>query len=633
MELTPISVKRLFVAGFMIAAGTALTNHAMATPVVTLTTSVPSPQILGTSVTLMGGATDTDPGILSFRFEIGASGSASSTMVRDYSVDPTFVFTPMLSEGSYQFVVVARNNSTLKTASQTITPYVFTPLVTRTKPVVVGTANPLVALFASPPCAAGGTYMRAGFLRVGAIYPTYTSWQPCVAGHNLNFVIAGMRATSLYAIFSETVEGTTIVPGTPVEFTTGVPTVALPSVSVTTSANASDSLLERFVLLAALAPNVPFAVDLSGSPVWYYPQITTPTRLIAGGTMLLIANGANSAGTSVQSQQVLREIDLAGNTVRETNATRISEQVVAMSGLSSSCQLGSTDCVSGAFHHEAIRLPNGHTLAMTDEERVFTDGTQGSSPTNPVDVMGDLWVDLDTNFQVVWYWRAFDHLNVNRAAILGETCAAPGGSAGCPPIFLTAGLANDWLHSNALYYTPSDGSVLQSMRHQDWIIKIDYNNGTGTKNILWTLGLGGNFAIFSSDPYPWFSHQHDPGFLLNGTTTLAMFDNGNTRVSPPPLGLGSGNSRGYVLYINQQTMVATPVLLADLGVFSSALGSAQLLANTDYAFDAGYVSVSPATADAIEVSSTGTLGYTLQVGSLSYRSFRLINLYSPPEKD
>ena len=145
--------------------------------------------------------------------------------------------------------------------------------------------------------------------------------------------------------------------------------------------------------------------------------------------------------------------------------------------------MGGSDCLVGAFHHEATRLPNGHTLALTDEERIFTDGTQGSSPANPVDIIGDIMIDLDTNFQVVGYWRAFDHLNVNRAAILGETCVNNQG--GCPPVILVSGKANDWLHGNALYFTPSDGSVLFSIRHQDWVVKIDYANGTGTGNILW----------------------------------------------------------------------------------------------------------------------------------------------------
>ena len=277
-------------------------------------------------------------------------------------------------------------------------------------------------------------------------------------------------------------------------------------------------------------------------------------------------------------------------------------------------------------------MPNGHILAMSDEEKIFTDGTQGSSPSNPVDIIGDIWVDLDTNWQVVGYWRAFDHLNANRAAVLGETCT--NGQGGCPPVLLTAGVAQDWLHGNALYFTPSDGSVLMSMRHQDWIIKIDYGNGTGTNNVVWTLGKDGDFTINSSDPYPWFSHQHDPGFVQDGTTTLALFDNGNTRVSPPPVGLGSGDSRGYVLHVDQVNMQVTPILLADLGYFSMALGTAELLSNGDYHFEAGFAAGSPTYSEAIEVHPDATLGFTMKTAiSPGYRSFRLPNLYTPPEKD
>ena len=190
------------------------------------------------------------------------------------------------------------------------------------------------------------------------------------------------------------------------------------------------------------------------------------------------------------------------------------------------------------------------------------------------------------------------------------------------------------MHGNALYFTPSDGSVLFSMRHQDWVIKIDYGNGAGTNNIVWTLGKDGDFVINSSDPYPWFSHQHDPGFVQSGTTTLALFDNGNTRVSPPPLGLGSGDSRGYVLNVDQVNKLVTPVLLADLGFFSQALGTAELLAGGDYHFDAGFSFTTPAYAQSIEVFPDGTRSFTLQVqGVRVYRSIRMISLYSPPDKD
>jgi len=635
-----ISLRKLFVVACIFVTGVALTNKGTAgiiAPVVHLTTSVPSPQPLGTTVTLTASATDLNVGTLSYRFEAGPAGSANLTLIRDYSVATTFLFTPELREGFYQFVVIARNNTTLATATATITPYQFTTLVTGTTPVVTPTAYPLVALFSSPPCASGGTAMRVNMLRTGATAPSYTSWKPCVSGENLNFVIAGMRATTLYALHSETWNGTTITPGPTLDFTTGTPTVAFPTIDVLTPLNSSDSNNGRFLLMALLTPSFPLAIDYTGSPVWYYTDPSgippTLTRPVAGGTILMLANGVNSIGNGATFQQVLREIDLAGNVLRETNTSRIVEQLVTLSGLPSSCVLGSTDCLGGSFHHEGLRLPNGHTLTFVDEEKIFTDGTQGSSPENPVDIIGDIIVDLDTNFQVDWYWRAFDYLNANRAAILGETCTYPG-EGGCPELFLTTGVAQDWLHSNAVYYTSADGSILLSMRHQDWVIKINYDNNTGNGDILWTLGLDGDFTIDSSDPYPWFSHQHDPGFVQNGTTTLALFDNGNTRVSPPPLGLGSGDSRGYVLNLDQTNMVATPVLLADLGFFSMALGTAELLENGDYHFDAGYATFTPPYSEAIEVTpSTAALGFTVKVDNLCYRSIRMTNLYTPPDKD
>ena len=99
-------------------------------------------------------------------------------------------------------------------------------------------------------------------------------------------------------------------------------------------------------------------------------------------------------------------------------------------------------------------------------------------------------MDLDTNNQPVWVWRAFDHLDVNRHPYLFP----------------------DWTHSNAVVYEP-DGSLLLSMRHQSWILKIDYANGSGGGDVLWRLGPGGDFTLSDSDPAQWFYNQHYPNLL------------------------------------------------------------------------------------------------------------------------
>jgi hypothetical protein len=75
----------------------------------------------------------------------------------------------------------------------------------------------------------------------------------------------------------------------------------------------------------------------------------------------------------------------------------------------------------------------------------------------------------------------------------------------------------------------------------------------------------------------WFSHQHEAGIKANGD--LTVFDNGNTPVAQ--LGGGCGpndcDSRGMSLQFNESTMRVTPILSDDLGGYSLALGSAQLL--------------------------------------------------------
>src|SRR5262249_2253600 len=142
--------------------------------------------------------------------------------------------------------------------------------------------------------------------------------------------------------------------------------------------------------------------------------------------------------------------------------------------------------------------------------------------------------------------------------------------------------ANDWLHGNSVQLTP-DGSLLYSARHQDWLIKIDYNNGNGGGDVLWRLGRDGDFTFNSSDPFPWFSHQHDGQYVPGLQSTITVSDNNNTRNFFNP----GSNTRGQVIQLDEQNLTATPLLVVDLGVYSAALGAAQRLSNGNYYFGAG----------------------------------------------
>src|SRR5207302_5518133 len=147
--------------------------------------------------------------------------------------------------------------------------------------------------------------------------------------------------------------------------------------------------------------------------------------------------------------------------------------------------------------------------------------------------------------------------------------------------------AVDWLHTNSVSWSPADQNLVLSLRHQDWVIKIDYANGAGDGHVVWRLGQGGDFAVHSADPSPWFSHQHNAHYVDDHT--LILFDNGNTRRATDP----TANSRGQVWTLDENNMTATPVLNADLGNYSGRLGSAQRLSNGNYSFLSGAVGFPP----------------------------------------
>ena len=95
---------------------------------------------------------------------------------------------------------------------------------------------------------------------------------------------------------------------------------------------------------------------------------------------------------------------------------------------------------------------------------------------------------------------------------------------------------------------------------------------------------------------PWFTHQHDAHFDYedyasgDGFMIMTVFDDGNTRHDMCP---GTQNSRGMVLLVDEAARQIYVETVADLGGYSLALGSAQLLTppngNTYASFDSGYL--------------------------------------------
>ena len=567
---------------------------------VAVTPSLPSPAPLGTPITWTATVSGANPGTLWYRFRIGPMGGDLHTVV-DYGPKSSLIW-GAIHEGAYVIEASARSLASGETA-ETTTPFRLTSLVTGDTPVVTPTAHPLVFVYSAPPCAAGSR-MRAQFESPEG-FVQHTPYKACNGQDSMNFYIGGMRPETQYTARHMVDTGGSLVNGPDVTLPTAATSVQPPPV---TSLTPGKVPAVAGLLLQSPLFSPPIATDLNVNLVWYGPSdLSFLTRAYAGGTFL----GLFEDGTQDPSQQFFREFDLAGITHAETNAARVNEQLAVM-GVHP----------INAFHHEAVKLPGGGYLLLADSDRILTD-VQGPGD---VDVIGDTILVLDANLQVVWAWDAFDHLDPHRAALLGETCSGKA-SLACAPWHL-APTANDWLHGNSLQLTP-DGNILYSVRHQDWVVKIDYQNGAGTGAILWRLGKDGDFQITSADPYPWFSHQHDANFEKDNTSLL-LFDDGDTRQGIDP----AAHSRGQVLKIDEQNRMATLILNADLGTYSAALGSAQKLVNGHYHFDSGFIadpsgSAKPYFSQAVEVNAAGEIVFGLQIGAQEYRSIRMRDLYTP----
>jgi hypothetical protein len=588
---------------------------------VRLISSLPSPQPVGTPIGWSPQIENLAKGTHVFRYEVSANGGPFH-IVRDFSQQRDFAWAPALYEHKATVRVTARNNDTKDTAT-TEARFEIAPRA-KGAAVVAATSHPLIALFSAPACPEGSKF-RVAFHAEGEDTNSKTPAQACRGSITNNVLVAGMRADTEYKLRQEIITGGKEKPGSWLTFRTGILDGELAPAVVSTP-RASGSIASEPVIIFSDGPlKRPFATDLEGRVIWYLRTPDFMTRVLPGGRFLVLAIDGQNTNNPIRRFQALRELDLAGNIIKETNVGRVAEQLESR-GIHSDCKKGGQECLSG-FHHEAIALPNGHYLAVTGLERMMPAGTQGSK--EPVDVLGDVIVELDEDFQVLGMWNNFDHLDVKRASLEDSKCREGAGAGGCPSIFLAA-QANGWTHSNALNYVASTGDFLVSMPEQNWVIKVDYKNGKGSGKVLWRLGKDGDFTAKSDDAYPWFSYQHDVGFDPPGSDIITIFDNGHARFAMDK----AAQTRGQRWQLDEKTLTATLLQNAKLQVYSPAVGAAQTLKNGGYSFNAGFIdpTASPH-GRAVETDRDGKVVYAIDVyGTTVYRSYRVDDMYSAPAK-
>jgi arylsulfate sulfotransferase len=393
-------------------------------------------------------------------------------------------------------------------------------------------------------------------------------------GGPVSILVAGMKAVTTYHMRAriQFPDGKWLTTGDAM-FRTGVlPNIALPTLSATTSPGQTPN--PGVELINVIDPTGISAVaDIDGNILWYYDNTADsswlgyafPIKPLKNGNMLAAITNLYSAGVpqTIPYNSVLREIDLVGNPVRELYLADLNAALKAMG----------SDVQALCYSHDVLPLWNGHTILLVQQQKTV----QLTLPPGPgqFTILGDAMVDLDENFNPVWTWSTFDWLDVNRH-----------------PMEFTAAAGYDWTHCNCIQVAP-DGNLVLSSRHQNWLMKIDYQGGAGAGTILWKLGYQGDFTLVGSQTAPsdWFFAQHFPNLLSasgDQITSLSVFDNGNDRCYAMPGGCAATNptppppfSRGAIFKIDETARTAQLAWQYPLNVYSYWGGNVMQLVNGD----------------------------------------------------
>jgi arylsulfate sulfotransferase len=606
----------------LLTAWSSATAKAPGSVTITLTPSIESPQFLGTSIFWSATVQNGQKGH-TYDYQFAVSLQNQLQVVKDFRPQNYFTWVPYTVEGTYQVIVTVRDITSVPyiVYAPVAVTYTILPWVTEAGGSAVHpTSHPLVALFSGPPCQSGHSLL-VRFQRGGTLVSSTTNSVPC-SQKSANFYVAGMLPSTRYMMHWEEVGPNFFARGTDLSFTTGPISPDYPPTHFIVNVPPTPHDTQYPVILFQLLPtnqfHWPSATDLAGNVIWYFPAQLQMTRMEAGGNLF-----------GFPDDLTLTEYDLAGHEILETNVTRINEQLVAKGYRT----------LDDFNIHETRRLPNGNILLLGSSDLVSTQ-YQGGTQQDPVDILGDLILVLDHNLQLVWAWDTFEHEDLNRKATQNEVCKH--GDAGCPKFPDNFSQANDWLHSNSVQLT-NDGNLLLSERHQDWVLKVNYRNGQGDGSVLWKMGPYGDFTILNppkdtcGDPnvFPWFTHQHDAAFQAQGIggqlgmDVFSVFDDGNLRNQQCG---GNQDSRGVVMLVSEPNRTVTLVTEADLGGYSAALGSADVLTASDgiYAsYGNGALNPQDQTSQSTEIDLNGKIVYQMQVDSWSYRIYRRRDLYTP----
>ena len=518
-------------------------------------TITPSEAALGMGQTILFAAATSDGSSLTWSASAG-------------TIDATGNYTAPSGTQSMTVTVTATSKkNTTKSASATVN--VVAPGQ------VAATANAQVATYTISPAAMGNISVQFG---TDTSYGLTTWAEPVPSGGGaVSLFVAGMKGNTLYHMRGvvQFGDGSQYIDADQT-FTTGsYPVADTPVFTARTKLGMTPQSGVELVDLVDAGGTIAQVVvtDLEGNVLWSYnPQMPSgllpnPIKLLPNGHFLINFSAPNPDG----GNSILQEVDLGGKVIWQMTAADLNTALAAAVTAGTCGGDGCNITVTGT-HHDFVLLPNGHLIVLA--------GVLNTTIVPGTTVTGDVVIDLDQNRKPVWTWNEFDH--PNSLPITRRPMGWP-----------------DWAHTNAVLYSADDGNLIISIRHQNWLLKLPYNNGAGSGDAIWRLGYQGDFTLVGgTDPTDWFYAQHGPSFATTNSTgqfSLILFDNGNDRFFPSgqascgTLTTTTCYSTVPLLQLDETAKTATIALNPTAPVFSFFGGNAAVLnnGNVEYCESAG----------------------------------------------
>ena len=251
-------------------------------------------------------------------------------------------------------------------------------------------------------------------------------------------------------------------------------------------------------------------------------------------------------------------------------------------------EIDSVYCQNGyvADNHDFLALPNGNYVLFAYDVQPYAMDTVvvGGDPNALVE--GLIIQELDSNHNLIFEWRSWDHFHVT-----DNTYLAPWNSSSLA-----------FIHANAIDID-FDGHFIFSSRNLDEITKIHRTTG----EIIWRWGGSQNDFVFVND-YP-FTHQHAIRSL--GGNRYILYDNGN--FSGQYLN-GNNLSRAVEYELDTVLMTATKVweFVHPDSLYTPSIGGVQRLPNGNTLINFGNLQMFNMGSIITEVDSNNQIVFQLE---------------------